>query len=295
MNAEGDMFYTDNQGPWNGTCGLKFLHPGAFQGNPTGNKYYALTNAIGPRPTEPKSGSRIMAETRRVAELEPTAVMFPYKKMGQSASGITCDRSQGKFGPFHDQLFVGDQTQSTVMRVYLEKVGPHYQGACFPFRKGFGSGTLALMLDSDGQMFVGGTNRGWGSIGRKPYALERLDWTGKIPFEILTMKAQPDGFLLEFTQPLDLDTAVDPASYELTTYTYLYQASYGSPEVDHTTPVIQRVQTMGDSQVYLHIQGLREGHVHELHAAGVRSQQGRPLLHPEAYYTLNYIPARASN
>lgn len=30
MNADGDVFYTDNQGPWNGTCGLKHLIPGKF-------------------------------------------------------------------------------------------------------------------------------------------------------------------------------------------------------------------------------------------------------------------------
>jgi hypothetical protein len=30
--------------------------------------------------------------------------------------------------------------------------------------------------------------------------------------------------------------------------------------------------------------------VHELHLPGVRSKTGEPLLHPAAYYTLNYIP-----
>ena len=33
-NAAGDMFYTDNQGPWNGACSLKWLRPGAFLGHP---------------------------------------------------------------------------------------------------------------------------------------------------------------------------------------------------------------------------------------------------------------------
>jgi sugar lactone lactonase YvrE len=32
MNAEGVMFYTDNQGPWNGADGLKELRPGSFMG-----------------------------------------------------------------------------------------------------------------------------------------------------------------------------------------------------------------------------------------------------------------------
>jgi hypothetical protein len=42
--------------------------------------------------------------------------------------------------------------------------------------------------------------------------------------------------------------------------------------------------------VRLVIDGLQRGHVHELHSNGVRSAAGFPLLHPQAYYTLNYLP-----
>ena len=58
MNAEGDMFYCDNQGPWNGTSSMKHLKVGSFQGHPVGNKWYSLTDAIGPRPKSPKDLSR---------------------------------------------------------------------------------------------------------------------------------------------------------------------------------------------------------------------------------------------
>lgn len=294
INAHGDVFYTDNQGPWNGTCGLKWLRPGSFQGNPTGNKYYALTDNIGDEPPAPKSGSRIMEEAKTLPELEPTAVLFPYKKMGQSASGIECDLTGGAFGPFEGQLFVGDQTQSTVMRVFLEQVNGHYQGVCFPFKQGFGSGTLALKLSEDGKMFVGSTNRGWGSTGRKPYALERLDWTGKVPFEIHEMRAKPDGFELTFTKPVDVATAANLDSYSIETYTYIYQSSYGSPEVDHTKPTITGITVSSDGKsARLVVDGLQIGHVHELHADGVRSAMEKtPLLHPVGYYTLNYIPEK---
>jgi hypothetical protein len=292
MNIDGDVFYTDNQGPWNGTCSLKHLRVGSFQGHPAGNRWYDQTDAIGPRPSDPQSGSRIMTEADKIPQLEPAAVLFPYKKMGQSASGIACDRTAGKFGPFAGQLFVGDQTFSTVMRVYLEKVQGHYQGACFPFRSGFGSGSLSVMIEADGAMFVGGTNRGWGSRGSKPFALERLNWTGKVPFEIHEMHARPDGFELTFTHQLDASSASDPASYTIGSYAYIYQSNYGSPEVDHTTPRITEVKLGKDGRsVRLLIDKLQRGHVHELHAAGVRSAAGLPLLHDAAYYTLNYIPA----
>jgi hypothetical protein len=211
--------------------------------------------------------------------------------MGQSASGIACDLSSGKFGPFKEQLFVGDQTHSTVMRVFLEKINGHYQGACFPFRAGFGSGSLSLQFAPDGSLLVGGTNRGWGSRGSQPYSLDRVIWTGKTPFEVHEMRAKPDGFELAFTQPVDAKTATDPGSYKLSTYTYIYQAQYGSPEVDQTTPNITRIETTADGKtVRLYIDKVQAGHVHELHLDGVRSMSGAPLLHPTAYYTLNYIP-----
>lgn len=292
-NLAGDIFYTDNQGPWNGTCSLKHLRPGKFMGHPGGFEWYTqCEQEMGPAPTLPNSGSRFIREAKRIPEYEPPCVLFPYKKMGQSASGITCDTSEGRFGPFRGQLFVGDQTFSTVMRVDLEQVQGHYQGACFPFREGLGSGTLALEMTPEGALFVGGTNRGWGSRGNLPFAIERLNWSGQVPFEILQMRLLPDGFRLTFTEPVDPVTAGDVESYRLESYTYIYQSAYGSPEVDHTTPVIESASVSEDNRsVVLKVRGLQEGHVHELHTNGVRSVQGLPLLHNEAYYTLNFFQA----
>ncbi len=293
MNAAGDMFYTDNQGPWNGTCGLKYLKPGGFMGHPGGFRWFDEIDDIGARPTEPKSGSRISVEEKRIPQLIPTAVMFPYNKMGKSASGIASDMTSGKFGPFKGQMFVGDQTYSTLMRVYLEKIDGIYQGVCFPFREGFGSGSLSMRMTDSGALFVGSTNRGWGARGPKPFALDRLTWTGKVPFEVHEMRAKPDGFELTFTHPIDAPAAADLASYTLQTYTYIYQSNYGSPEVDHTKPTIKSVKVASDGKsVRLVIDGLQLGHVHELHMPGIRSADGLPLLHKEAYYTLNRIPKK---
>jgi hypothetical protein len=292
VNALGDHFYSENQGPWNGACSLKWLRPGSFQGHPIGNKWYDVSGgAIGPRPLDPQTNSRMMTEAAKIPQLEPPAVYFPYGKMGQSASGVACDMSNGKFGPFAGQMFVGDQTHSTVMRVCLEKVQGHYQGACFPFRQGFGSGSLSLQFAPDGSLLVGGTSRGWGARGSQPYSLERLVWTGKTPFEVQEMRAKPDGFELTFTQPLDRAAALDEKSYALSTFTYIYQSVYGSPEVDPTTPKIVRIECAADNRtVRLVLDQMSAGHVHELHLNGLRSASGAPLLHPVAYYTLNYLP-----
>jgi glucose/arabinose dehydrogenase len=293
-NHKGDMFYTDNQGPWNGTCGLKHLKPGKFVGHPGGNKWYDLAkNEMGPRPQDPKDGSRFMIEAARIPEYEPAAILFPYSKMGKSAAGIGCDTSSGKFGPFTNQLFVGDQSDSTIMRCYLEEIDGHYQGACFPFRSGFGSGALAVEFARDGSLFVGGTNRGWGSRGPDPYSLDRVTWTGQIPFEVLKMEATPTGFRLTFTHPVDSTTASNPASYDFQAYTYIYQGSYGSPEVDTSTPKVTSAIVSKDRlSVELTLDKLIPDRVYELHTKTLRSTNNLPLLHPNAYYTLNRIPAR---
>src|SRR5437588_1283252 len=59
FNEKGECFFTENQGPWNGGCALRYLEPGSFQGHPIGNKWYNLAPNIGPRPKDPESGSRI--------------------------------------------------------------------------------------------------------------------------------------------------------------------------------------------------------------------------------------------
>ena len=104
------------------------------------------------------------------------------------------------------------------------------------------------------------------------------------------MKLKPDGFELTFTKPVDPVTAGKIESYAMKTFCYIFQASYGSPEVDATTPKITKVEVGKDNKsVRLWVDGLQEGHIHDLTAAGVRSAEGQPLLHPQAYYTLNYF------
>ncbi|MFT7486618.1 MAG: hypothetical protein ACI9F9_002473 [Candidatus Paceibacteria bacterium] len=105
------------------------------------------------------------------------------------------------------------------------------------------------------------------------------------------MTATPRGFRLEFTAPVDPLSARETASYELSSYTYLLHSPYGSPEVDtETLELIEVVLAKDRLSVELVVSGLREGYVHELHALGVRSEKGVPLLHEAAYYTLVHVP-----
>ena len=146
-------------------------------------------------------------------------------------------------------------------------------------------------MDADGQLYVGGSDRGWGARGGQPYCFEKLTWTGETPFEIHEMRAQPEGFLLSFTQPVDPSTASALTSYSARAFTYAYREQYGGEEIDEVIPQITRAEVAPDGRsVRLTVSPLTQGHVHELHLPGLRSSAGLPLLHPVAYYTLNEIP-----
>ena len=258
-----------------------------FRGNPVGNKYFALTDALGPKPPDPLSKSRIEIERQKVPDLVPPPIVLPHGKMGNSPAGIECDETGGKFGPFANQLFVSEQTHSKIHRVFLEKVNGFYQGAAFPFVKGFGSGNIVARFATDGSMFTGGTNRGWGSHGKNPFSFQRVNWTGKVPFEVHEMRVKPDGFELTFTKAADSKSLSDLSSYAMESYTYVYQKGYGSPVVDKSVPVIKKAVPAKDGKsVRLIVEGMVKGNVHELKMPGIRLKGDHPpspsgLLYPQ--------------
>jgi hypothetical protein len=290
-NAEGVMFYVESQGPWNSCCSLKQMKQGAFVGHPASYVWYPDAPNMGPTPVEPNTNSRMGIERKRIKQLVPPAVMFPYIKMGRSISGFSVDRSGGKFGPFEGQMFVGDYSLGVVMRATTEKINGVWQGACYPFREGFSTGLLANQFSPEGQLVVGGTSRGWPIRGTKSYSLERLDWTGKVPFEVKEINIRPEGYRITFTQPVEKDVAEDPSAYNVVTYTYPYHQVYGGPEVDHEDRVVTKAKvTNGGLSVDVDLD-LRQDYIHEFELGAIRSKSGKELVHTKAYYTVNEIPS----
>jgi hypothetical protein len=296
FSPEGDLFYTDNQGEWVATNKLHHVKPGEFYGHQAGLRWVSQSPFAGKFAETLPSGMLYDGQAgqngvKGMPPLTPPAIWFPYGRMGQSASEPIWDTTGSKFGPFAGQCFVGDQTRSMVMRVYLEKINDRFQGACFPFRSGFECGINRLAFGPDGSLYAGMTNRGWGSVGGKPYGLQRLTWTGALPLEIYAMKLTRDGFDLTFTKPLDRASAQRVAGYSLQSFTHYYWGTYGSPEVDRKAERVQDVRVAADLRtVSLAVNGFRAGRIYELHLDGVKAQDGEPVLHPEAYYTVNEIP-----
>ncbi|QCX37401.1 hypothetical protein FF125_02725 [Aureibaculum algae] len=312
-----ELFYTDNQGDWQGSGALWHLPKGVFTGHPAGLRWAELEGSpinftetdfyskIDKRQVK-KKGRYVKPENvmdekdpdfkykmkEHFPQLQLPAVILPHGILGISTSEVKKDDTQGKFGPFSGQVLIGDMGQSKIMRVVLEKVKGEYQGVAFDFKSGFQSGVMRMDFDNNGNLFVGETNRGWGSAGTTNSGLQFLTWTGRIPFEMKTVKAMPDGFEIEFTKPVDISMAENLDHYEGKSYIYKYHAVYGSPQTNIENINIKGVKVSDDGlKVRIVTDNLRQHYVHEITLNGVKQKESKQLtLHPTFYYTLNKIP-----
>lgn len=294
INDEGDIFYGENQGDWVGSGRITHLAKGDFAGNPGGIKWAKEPNSPFKLTLEeiPDNSQPMFEAAKKVKNLKLPAVWFPHAIMGISTSDFIQDTTKGKFSPFPGQYFVADQGQSKVMRVFMEKVNGVYQGFCINYREGFQSGILRERFGLDGSMFVGMTSRGWGSTGKDNFGLQRLVWNGLMPFEINAIHAKSDGFEITFTQAVDVKSVKNAASYALRSYIYEYHHQYGSPIINVKDLKIKGISVSPDKKsVRISIDGIRQFYIHEFILKGILNEEGEPLLHETAYYTLNEIPA----
>jgi hypothetical protein len=291
FNEHGALFYIESQGPWNSACSLKFAKEGGFMGHPISYNWYKYAPNMGDAPIEPKNGSSTLAESQRISQLDPYAVVFPYIRMGRSLSGFVVDQTGGKFGPFENQIFMGDYTQSIIVRATTEQVNGVWQGACYPFREELSTGLLNVKFTPQGRLISGGTNRGWPVRGLKPYALERLEWTGVTPFEIKRINITPKGFTIHFTKPADPKTASLPENYRVSSFTYPYHQGYGGPVIEATDAKVTQVELAKDGMsATITVDSIIKGHIHEFNLAPILDLDGETLVHNFAFYTVNEIP-----
>jgi hypothetical protein len=180
-------------------------------------------------PDSPEIQYDKVADRREVA-----TVLFPHNRVANSPGNPAWIETK-KFGPFAGQMLIGDQTQSNLLRVALQKVGDVEQGSVMPFFEGLESGVMRPLFLPDGSLLLGQTGRGWQAKGGKVASLQHVRWDGKtVAPAILAMEATPRGFTLKLTQPLG--NGVNPDllknALALESWTYRDAPDYGSPELD---------------------------------------------------------------
>lgn len=262
----GGIFFTDNQGDWIQACKLAHVVPQRFYGHPE-TKADALA-----KDTYPDGKS---------------AVWLPYER-SRSTSGPVHDSTQGRFGPFADQLFVGDVgygANAGLMRIALEKVNGEYQGACFRFVDGQPSGCERMKFGPGDQLYMASLSTG----------LTRMKFTGKTPAALQTIRIRPKGvgFTVQLTQPLAEDANPPAEKIKVRRYHYLYTGNYGSPQADETNVTVEKVEVSADRQTLtltLPVETYPIGMVYAFTFGELKFASGERLSQNEAWYTVLQIP-----
>ena len=283
FDSEERLFVTDNQGDWLGTSKLYHVEKGEFYGHPQ-----SLVWEEGFGDLQPLDLPVPVLNTMR----KKAAVLFPHGILANSPTQPIIDTTGGQFGPFEDQMLIGEMNHPRILRVMLEEVDGALQGAVttlidtstahetLPLR----IGNNRLAFGPDGTLWVGQTDHGWpGEEG-----LQRIQWTGTTPMEVLRMSLTDDGFDLTFTKPLRRATAQPDTAYQFTRYYYEYHREYGSDRMDVQSVDVADVDVSGDGRrVSVSLDELVPGYVYQLDLKGLRGRDGTPVAHPTLYYTLN--------
>ena len=232
---DGQIYYTDNQGSYFGTSKFHRLTEGKFYGNPAG-----LVDLPGLTPDSPEVQWESVKST-----VEPAIALLPQSHLANSPGSPAWDTTGGKFGPFDGQIFLGDQTQSTLFRLVPHSVEGVEEAAVIPFAKGFPSGVMRLVFSPDGSLYAGQTGRGWRSQGGSEAALIHLTYDPeKAATQLHDIQRDGEIYTLTFTQPIAESSSVD--GMKVDSWTYVDSPEYGSPETDKRNEEILKATTSSD-------------------------------------------------
>jgi hypothetical protein len=290
MSPDGRLLAIDNQGEYYGSSKMSFLKQGAFYGHPSG-----LVTLPGMKPSSPEIAFDLWKE-KTIA----CALWFPHGRWANSPGNPAWDLTDGKFGPFAEQMFVGDQALSTLMRVQFEKVGEVDQGTMVMFSRQLASGVMRPTFLPDGSLLLGQTGRGWQSKGGSQASLQHVVWDGKtVPAEIRSIKTEADGFLLNFTLPLKESVSQEDllAALTIESWSYTDSVKYGSAENDKRKHSVTKVEIAADRKsLRCEIADFSEPQniINRLHQVKIRDAKkwwgdaARPEI--EAYQTVRDLP-----
>jgi hypothetical protein len=212
---DGRIYYTENQGEYNGTSKLHLLKKDAYYGHPS-----SLVDLPGMKPDSPE-----IAWDKWSAKAEPALALMAHSRVANSPGSPAWDTTGGKFGPFAGDMFVGDQTLSNLFRI-LPRAG--HKSAVIPFAKGFPSGVMRLCFDQKGALYVGQTGRGWRARGGSEHALVKLSHQDSP--EPLLKDITRDGETFTFYYTGDVSKLAKSMTISVESWFYHDKPDYGSPE-----------------------------------------------------------------
>jgi len=297
FGPEGKQFGTDNQGSWNPSNSLYELTEDHFYGHytwPTGEQSAFWDSSVYWDTSEtPQYASLYEGNKRRFTR--PT-IYLPQGDLSQSPTQPLMIGDQHP--TFKGQMYIAELTMGGIRRAFLEKINGRFQGAAFRFTQGMVAGNNRMVWGPDNALYVGGMGPGdssnWSWRGTW-YGLQRLSPNGIDAFEMQTVRAVDDGFIITFTKPVDSNILNDLSNYEpIEHWTYDSQSYvYGAGQTNLPDLTVSSAEALLDGRsVHLTIPNLQEETVvHIQLSQDLTSSSGETLWTGETFYTLNAKPS----
>ena len=278
FNSTGELFVSENQGGYIAANCVFHVEEGDFLGNPLSlsadlSKQQALASIMR------KSGLDRIKEFDKIRK-RPAF----YLPENFSASGMSFDTTEGKFGAYAGQLFLADFDNGLISRASLEKINGVYQGAVFSFMEDENLSALRLLFNDDGELYVGKGGAGC-CAGNGLY---KISWNKKSVFDVHSIHLTKDGFKLVFTSPVNKEKLQKRISMK--SFSYEYTAKINAAKLDEKEHVISSFAVSDNGlQVEFKFDGLQKGKVYQIDYTGVEGINGETPNFTRAYYTLNEL------
>ncbi|MBA4018703.1 MAG: hypothetical protein C0483_16170 [Pirellula sp.] len=290
VNKAGDLFASDNQGNYNPFNEINHLVDG---------RRYGFIN-------------KLEAEPGFSPPVESPAVELPHP-WTRSVNGIcfldtpekvraerkAAGKSEELFGPFEGHMLGCEFNYRSLFRMALEDIDGVYQGSAFPLNEFPAAGQATFEgptvceVAPDGDLYIGNLqDSGWGG-GRNTGSLVRMRPSGELPAGMAEIRAEHDGFTIDFTQPVNREAAADRSVYTVEMFRRISTPQYGGNDVDRQGVKVLQARVADDGRsVRLTVDKMKPGFVYEFHLANLapKSASGEAKFFPaEGFYTLKRL------
>ncbi|WP_436298389.1 DUF6797 domain-containing protein [Stieleria mannarensis] len=286
---DGRIVASDNQGQWTPASKISLLKPGGFYGW-VGN--YSI-----PGMWAPGGGTIDLDKVVPPDSFDPPLVWMP-QEFDNSCGGQAWVDDE-RWGPLSRHLLHTSFGKGWMYYTMIQDFPDVSQAAIIKLPFDFSTGIMRARVNpADGQVYATGL-QGWnggGRIGLADKGIQRLRYTGRPHKMVSDCKVQADGLKLRFNFPLDVASATDLDSYDVSHWNYRWEKSYGSemysPEtgqigVDPMNVTSVSLGSDGES-VLLNVPDLEP--VDQVHVLlKVKARDGQDF-EEEIYWTINRVP-----
>lgn len=211
VGPNGEVTCGDNEGIWTPVCRLNWMVKGGFYG----------CQGMSHRNPAPQS-------------YDPPLCWLPFAVDNSTGGQVWVPKNT--WGPLAGELIHLSYGQVTAFHALTQKVGEVMQGGVVRLPLNFVSGSMrGRFHPKEPHLYVAGL-RGWQSRAARDGSLQRVRRTAQPLRRLSGVAFHKASITLEFTTPLDRETAGDLESYQIQQWNYRWSKEYGSDHYSVTDP-----------------------------------------------------------